>query len=61
MRLYELILINEQVLSMITDKVEEFEIEKVLSKHSRPLHESGYAAVLDGRTSLQEVLRVTQV
>ncbi|WP_019557958.1 type II secretion system ATPase GspE [Thiomicrorhabdus arctica] len=61
MGLYELILINDQVRSMINDKVAEIEIEKVLRKHSRPLHESGYAAVLDGRTSLQEVLRVTQV
>ncbi len=61
MGLYELILINDQVRSMINDEAAEMDIEKVLREQSRPLHESGYKAVLDGRTSLQEVLRVTQI
>ncbi len=61
MGLYELILINDQVRSMINDHAAEIDIEKVLREQSLPLHESGYKAVLDGRTSLQEVLRVTQI
>ena len=61
MGLYELILINDQVRSMINDEAAEMDIEKVLREQSRPLHESGYKAVLDGLTSLQEVLRVTQI
>ncbi len=61
MGLYELILIDDQVRSMINDEAAEMDIEKVLREQSRPLQESGYKAVLDGHTSLQEVLRVTQI
>jgi general secretion pathway protein E len=61
MGLYELILINDQVRSMINDQAAEMDIEKVVREQSRPLQESGYKAVLDGSTSLQEVLRVTQI
>ncbi|MBO1923140.1 type II secretion system ATPase GspE [Thiomicrorhabdus sp. 6S3-12] len=60
MGLYELLLVDEEVRSMIHSNHSESEIEAYLRKTTPSLNESGYQAVLDGKTSLEEVLRVTQ-
>ncbi|MBN2648006.1 MAG: type II secretion system ATPase GspE [Thiotrichales bacterium] len=60
MGLYELLSVDEQVRTMIHSNSSEAEIEAYLRQQSPSLNQSGYQAVLDGLTSLEEVLRVTQ-
>ncbi len=59
MGLYELMPVEEEIRKMIHSDVAESEIERVLRQHMPSLIESGYRAVLEGKTSLEEVLRVT--
>jgi general secretion pathway protein E len=60
MGLYELILVDDTVRKLIHTDASEAEIEAYLRQHSASLNQNGYQAVLEGKTSLQEVLRVTQ-
>jgi len=60
MGLYELMPVDDEIRQMIHSDVSESKIEKLLRQQVPSLAESGYRAVLDGKTSLEEVLRVTQ-
>ncbi len=60
MGLYELMPVDEQIRQMIHSDAPEAQIEQVLRQQMPSLSESGYQAVLEGKTSLEEVLRVTQ-
>jgi len=58
--LYELMSVDDDIRKMIHSDASESQIEQSLRKHSPSLTQSGYGAVLEGKTSLEEVLRVTQ-
>jgi general secretion pathway protein E len=58
--LYELMPVDEDIRKMIHSDAAEAEIEAVLRKQMPSLSESAYQVVLEGKTSLEEVLRVTQ-
>ncbi|NOR52116.1 MAG: type II secretion system ATPase GspE [Gammaproteobacteria bacterium] len=58
--IYELISIDEHMRSMIHEGASEQKLEKYARKHSRALMQDGLRRVLNGDTSLDEVLRVTQ-
>ncbi|WP_178863919.1 type II secretion system ATPase GspE [Thiomicrorhabdus cannonii] len=60
MGLYELVTIDETVRQLIHDDAAELEIERYVRQSSPSLLQSGLQKVLDGETSLEEVLRVTQ-
>lgn len=60
MGLYELILVDDTVRKLIHTDASEAEMEAYLRTQSASLNQNGYQAVLEGKTSLQEVLRVTQ-
>ncbi|WP_173270207.1 type II secretion system ATPase GspE [Thiosulfatimonas sediminis] len=60
MGLYELLLVDDKVRSMIHSQQSEAEIDAYLRQSAPSLNQSGFQAVLDGKTSLDEVLRVTQ-
>ncbi len=58
--LYELVVFDEQMRSLIHENANEQELEAHARKHSPSLRQEGMQAVLDGHTSLEEVLRVTE-
>ncbi|EDY86442.1 general secretory pathway protein E [gamma proteobacterium HTCC5015] len=58
--IYELIEINEAVRDMIHDGASESEIEREARKLTPSIHSDGRKLVLEGKTTLDEVLRVTQ-
>ena len=58
--LYELVVFDEQMRSLIHDGANEQALEAHARKHSPSLRQEGMQAVLDGHTSLEEVLRVTE-
>jgi general secretion pathway protein E len=58
--IYELIMIDEQMRTMIHDGAGEHELEAYARKHSPSIRQDGIARVLDGTTTLEEVLRVTR-
>jgi general secretion pathway protein E len=58
--IYELIMINEHMRTMIHDGAGEHELEAYARKHGPSIREDGIARVLDGTTTLEEVLRVTR-
>lgn len=60
MGLYELMPVDEEIRKMIHSDTAEAQIEQTLRQSMPSLSESGYQAVLEGKTSLEEVLRVTQ-
>jgi general secretion pathway protein E len=58
--IYELIMIDERMRTMIHDGAGEHELEAYARKHGPSIREDGIARVLDGTTTLEEVLRVTR-
>ncbi len=58
--IYELIMINEHMRTMIHDGAGEHELEAYARKHGPSIREDGIARVLNGTTTLEEVLRVTR-
>ncbi len=58
--IYELILIDDQLRTMIHDGVGEHDIERYARKFTPSIREDGLARVLRGETTIEEVLRVTR-
>ena len=58
--IYELIVVDEQMREMIHDGVSEQELERQARKHTPSIRADGRRLVLMGRTTLDEVLRVTR-
>ena len=59
--LYELLMVNEPIRELVQSRATAAQIkqEAVKSVHMRPLRESGVEKILDGVTTVDEVLRVT--
>ncbi len=58
--LYELVVFDERMRSLIHENANEQELEAHARTRSRSLRQEGMQAVLDGHTSLEEVLRVAE-
>ena len=58
--IYEVINIDEEMKNMIHDEASEQELEKKARKNSPSLKDDGIRRVLDGSTSIEEILRVTR-
>lgn len=58
--IYELIVVDESMREMIHDGVSEQELERHARKHTPSIRADGRRQVLMGRTTLDEVLRVTR-
>ncbi len=58
--LYELVAFDERMRALIHENANEQELEAHARSHSRSLREEGMLAVLEGHTSLEEVLRVAE-
>jgi len=58
--IYELVTVTDAMRSMIHDGVGELEIERLAREHSPSIRQDGWRLVLEGITSVEEVLRVTQ-
>ena len=52
--------VDDAMRTMIHDGAGEFELEQQARKHSPGIRQDGWRNVLDGMTSVEEVLRVTQ-
>lgn len=60
MGLYELMIVDDRVRKLIHSDASEEDIEQHLRLSAPSLRQSGMQVVLDGKTSLEEVLRVSQ-
>jgi general secretion pathway protein E len=58
--IYELIVIDDTLRTMIHDGVSEQELERYARKFTPSIREDGLARVLKGETTIEEVLRVTR-
>lgn len=58
--IYEVVEIDSTVRQMIHDRSSEVELEKYVRGHTPSLRDDGIRLVLEGKTSLDEVLRVTR-
>ena len=58
--IYELVTIDDNMRSMIHDGAGEIELEKAARMRSPGIRQDGWRKVLDGVTTVEEVLRVTQ-
>jgi general secretion pathway protein E len=58
--IYELISVDNTMRTMIHDGAGEHELEQNARKRSPSIHEDGMRKVLEGKTTLEEVLRVTR-
>ena len=58
--IYELVTLDDSMRAMIHDGAGELEMERVARKASPSIRQDGWRKVLDGVTSVEEVLRVTQ-
>jgi general secretion pathway protein E len=58
--IYELVTVNDAMRSMIHDGAGELELEKIARINSPGIRQDGWRKVLEGVTSVEEVLRVTQ-
>ena len=58
--IYELIVVDDQMRSMIHDGVSEQRLEQYARKHGPSIRADGRRRVLEGTTTLEEVLRVTR-
>ena len=58
--IYELVGLDDALRAMIHDGAGELEMERVARKQSSSIRQDGWRKVLDGVTSVEEVLRVTQ-
>ena len=60
--LFELLIVNDDIRKLITDKVAASEIRQYAVKHGmKLLYDDGLEKVKEGRTTLEEVLRVTEL
>jgi general secretion pathway protein E len=58
--IYELVAITDAMRGLIHDGAGEQELERVARETSSGIRQDGWRRVLDGTTSIEEVLRVTQ-
>ena len=58
--IYELVTLNDTMRSMIHDGEGEIAMERLAREHSPSIRQDGWRNVLNGITSVEEVLRVTQ-
>ncbi len=58
--IYELVLVDEEMRTMIHDRVSEQLLEKQARKRTPGIRQDGWRKVLGGKTSIEEVLRVTR-
>ena len=58
--IYELVMVNDTMRSMIHDGEGEIVMERLAREHSPSIRQDGWRKVLEGLTSVEEVLRVTQ-
>ena len=58
--IYELVTVSDAMRSMIHDGEGELALEQLAREHSPSMRQDGWRIVLDGATSVEEVLRVTQ-
>jgi len=58
--IYELLIVDETVRQMIHDEVGEMAIEKYMRKYTPSIRADGVNLILAGRTTIEEVLRVTR-
>ncbi len=58
--IYELISVDDQMRTMIHDGAGEHELESYAREQGPGIRQAGIAKVLDGTTTLEEVLRVTR-
>jgi len=58
--IYELVEMDDPLRQLIHDEADELELERHARSQSASIRQSGVELVLDGRTSMEEVLRVTQ-
>lgn len=58
--IYELVVINDHLRTLIHEKAPEATLNEEARKNSQSIFESGVGQVLAGKTSLEEILRVTQ-
>ncbi|WP_394242689.1 type II secretion system ATPase GspE [Vibrio astriarenae] len=58
--IHELLLVDEQVQELIHSEAGEQSIEKCVRQHTPSIRQDGLNKVLQGKTSLEEVLRVTK-
>jgi general secretion pathway protein E len=58
--IYELVIVDDVMRSMIHDGAGEMELEREARKNSPGIRQDGWRKVLSGETTVQEVLRVTQ-
>jgi general secretion pathway protein E len=58
--IYELVVVDEMIREMIHNQTAEPEIAKYVRQQTQSMREYGYSLVLDGVTTLEEVLRVTR-
>ena len=59
--LFELVLLNEQMQRLVHDQAGEFELEQCIRAQVPSMVEAGYELVRQGKTTIEEVLRVTSV
>jgi general secretion pathway protein E len=58
--LYELVVVNDRLRKLIHDDAGEQEMREEAFRNAPTLAEAGYEHVIEGRTSIEEVLRVVQ-
>jgi general secretion pathway protein E len=57
--LYEIMLVTPEMAYKIHERASQADLRKIAAKQSRSMREKGFAAVLEGTTTIDEVLRVT--
>ncbi|WP_193755587.1 type II secretion system ATPase GspE [Psychromonas sp. psych-6C06] len=58
--IHELLVVTDEVRELIQNGASEQAVEKVIRKTSASIRDDGLAKVLDGQTTLEEILRVTR-
>jgi general secretion pathway protein E len=58
--IHELLVVDEQVRELIHNGHGEQAIEKYVRSHTPSIREVGFAKIFEGKTTLEEVLRVTR-
>ena len=59
MGIYELVEVNEKMQTLIHKRAGELELEQQAREQGPSIHADGVQKILDGKTSVEEVLRVT--
>jgi general secretion pathway protein E len=60
MGIYELVVVDDQMRTMIHDGAAEHDLERYARKHTPSIRDDGRAKILRGETTVEEVLRVTR-